>query len=114
MNVNTKYNNRNMPVPLVIVICILVILGMVVEVNAAVRVHGEYLRRRQDASQSRFNRIHEPPAGVHAEYIRQRIYSQSAVKIPRALPARQHIRQPTPLVRHRLRHQQRTRGNIYL
>ena len=96
----------------VIVISILVMLGMVVEASINRRVHSEYLRRLQAPSQFRF---HEPPAGVHAEYIRRRIYGQSeaAIKIPHyALPAREHRRQSTSSVRQHLRHQQRSRYNI--
>lgn len=99
-----------MRVPLVIVICIVVILGMVVEANAVARVHAEYIRRRQAQGQSRFNIFNEIPTGVHAEYIRRRVHGYSAVKIPRALPAREHrrlptppVRQPNPRVRHHLR-----------
>ena len=47
-----------MRVPFVIVICILVILGMVVEANAIARVHDEYRRRRWVQGQSASVKIH--------------------------------------------------------
>lgn len=98
-----------------VALVIVIILGMVMDVNAALRVHAEYRRRRQAPNQSIFNIFHEPPAGVHAEYIRRRIYGQlaAAVKIPHhALPAREHTRPSTSRVRHHLRHQQRSRYHL--
>lgn len=109
--------------PFVIVICI-IILGMVVEANAALRVHAEYIRRRQAQGQSGFNIFNELPTGVHAEYIRRRVHGRSAVKPHHELPAREHRRQPIPHVRQmnpRVRHtpprvqqhlRQRSRANV--
>ena len=97
-----------------VALVIVIILGMVMEANAALRVHAEYRRRQWLRGQSaEFNIRHELPAGVHSEYIRRRrIYGQSAeVKIPHALPAREHRRQSTPHVRKYLRHQ-RSRGHM--
>ena len=95
---------------------IVIILGMVMDVNAALRVHAEYMRRQWLHGQSAEIKTHnEPPYGVHAEYIRriQRIQGQSAeVKIPHVLPVREHRGQSTSRVRHHLRHQQRSRYNI--
>lgn len=90
-----------MHVKLVIVICIIFILGMVVEANMNQLVHPEYLRRRWAHDQSvAFKMHHEPPAGVHAEYRRRWMQGQyaSAVKTPHELPAREHRRHPRPRV----------------
>lgn len=99
-----------------VALVIVIILGMVMDVNAALRVHAEYRRRQWQHGQSAEVKIHhEPPYGVHAEYIRriQRIQGQPAeVKIPHTLPAREHRGQSTSRVRHHLRHQQRSRYNI--
>jgi hypothetical protein len=103
--------------PFVIVICI-VILGMVVEANAALRVHAEYIRRRQAQGQSAAFKIRpELPTGVHAEYIRRRVHGRSAVKPHHELPVREHRRQPIPHVRHTPTHvrphlRQRSRANV--
>jgi hypothetical protein len=88
-----------MRVALDIVISIVIILGMIVEANAALRVHAEYIRRRQAQGQSGFNIFHELPTGVHAEYIRRRVHGRSAVKPHHEVPAREHRRQPIPHVR---------------
>ena len=103
-----------MRVALYIVISIVIILGMVVDANATRGVHREYLRRRQASSQSRFNIFHEPPAGVHAEYIRRWIHGQYAVKIPHALHVRAHRKQPTSRVRPHIRQHRRNKGNIHI
>ena len=100
-----------------VALVIVIILGMVMDVNAALRVHAEYMRRQWLHGQSAEIKTHnEPPYGVHAEYIRriQRIQGQPAeVKIPHhALPAREHRGQSTSSVRQHLRHQQRSRYNI--
>jgi len=88
-----------------VALVIVIILGMVVETNAALRVHAEYRRRQWQRGQSAEVKIHhEPPAGVHAEYIRRWIHGQYAVKIPHALHARVHRKKPTPHVRQYLRH----------
>lgn len=105
-----------MRVPFVIVICIIVILGMVVEVNAIARVHDEYRRRRWVQGQSASVKIHhELPTGVHYEYYmrrRRRIQGRPAVKISHVLPAKENRRQPSPCVRTHLR--QRIGCNIYV
>lgn len=89
-----------------VALVIVIILGMVAETKAALRVHAEYRRRQWQRGQSAEVKIHhEPPAGVHAEYIRRRIHGQYAVKIPHTLHVRAHRKQPTSRVRHHLRHQ---------
>ena len=99
---NTKYNTYTMRVRFVIVICIVVILRMVVEANVNRGLHAEYLRRRWMQRQpATFKIFHEPPAGVHAEYLRRyrRMQRQSAtVKPLHELHVRKHRRQPTPRV----------------
>lgn len=62
-----------MRIPLAIVIGISVILGMIVETNALVKVHSEYTRRRWAYSQKKtFNIFNEIPPGVHYAYYKRR------------------------------------------
>jgi len=80
---------------LVIVICIVVILGMVVEAKVIRGVHAEYRRRRWVSGQSSSIKIpRELPPGlrVYAEYVRlwTRQARSAAVKIHRELPTRKH------------------------
>lgn len=97
-----------------VALVIVIILGMVMDVNAALRVHAEYRRRQWLRGQSAEIKTHnEPPYGVHAEYIRRRrIQGQSAVKIPHTLPTREHRQQPTLRIRQYLRRQQHSGDNM--
>lgn len=52
----------------------IIILGMVVETYAVLRVHQEYMRRQFLRGQSKSIEIHtELPSGVHAAYIQYRL-----------------------------------------
>ena len=93
-----------MRILVVIVTCLVVILGMVVEANAMRGVTAEYMRRRWIQGQSASVKIHhEIPAGVHAEYIRRRQVERQQVA------AKIHARQPTLHIRQHLR--QSSRGS---
>ena len=82
-----------MHLPFGIVICIVIILEMIVETNAKLRVHSEYTRRQWALSQKRaFNLFDDIPHGVHYGYYkrrRQMINSRPApvVKIRNVIPA---------------------------
>lgn len=92
----TKYNTHTMHIPLVIVIGIVVILGMIVDANAKVRVHSEYTRRRWASIQkTAFNIFNELPTGVHYEYYkrrRQMLYNRyaSVVKLHNELTTKKY------------------------
>lgn len=84
-----------------IVIYIAVISGMVVEANIYRLVHAEYLRRRSMSSQSATSGkiFYEPPAGVHAAYLRRYRLMQGILEADtphHEQPVKKHMRHSTP------------------